>query len=257
MHYGTSLDQLEIVLLDDPEPIIALRGGVDLGLVAIENSLEGSIGYTLDLLREMQNTICGEVVLKVEHFLVSRSELSQIKKVYSHPAALAQCRRFLREKLPGCEIVTTSSTAQGAKLACADPASAAISSRRAAEIYGMRILAASIQDQESFTRFIVVGRSMPAPSGKDKTSLIFVVKDCPGALYRALKPFASRSINLTKIESRPSKRALGEYVFFIDFDGHVSDPRIRAASDDLSRTCKSVKVLGSYPSATSRLPPLI
>ncbi len=255
MLYGSRFDRFDIVLLDDPESILALKGEADLGLVAIENSLEGSIGHTLDLLRETQNTICGEVILRIEHLLVSRSELPQVKRVYSHPAALAQCRRFLRSRLPQCEIVTASSTAQGAKLASCDPASAAVSSRRAAEIYGMRILAESIQDQESFTRFIVVGREMPAPSGEDKTSVIFAVKDCPRALYRALGPFAARSINLTKIESRPSRRALGEYVFFVDFDGHASHPKVRDALGELSIICSSVKVLGSYPSATFPLPP--
>ncbi len=250
LEYGKRFEELEILLMDDPQEIIGLERGADLGVVAIENSLEGSIGLTLDIMREMTSVICDEVVLRISHSLVGRCDLGSVEKVFSHPAAIAQCRRFLKERLPHAELVVASSTAQGAKLASLEPRSAAIASPRAAGIYGLKVLAQDIQDQETYTRFIVVGRSMPGPSGRDKTSLIIVLKDSPGALYRALEPFARRGINLTKIESRPSKRALGEYVFFVDFDGHLADQASQMALAELSRVCVSVKVLGSYPAAT-------
>jgi len=253
--YGKRFRESKILLMDDPEDIIGLARGADLGLLAIENSLEGSIALTLDLMREMKSVICDEVVLRIRHSLVGNSDLRSVVKVFSHPAAIAQCRRFLKRELPHAELVVASSTAQGAKLASAEPRSAAIASVRAARIYGLRAIAEDIQDQETYTRFIVVGKSMPGPSGRDKTSLIIVVKDSSGALYRALEPFARRGINLTKIESRPSKRALGEYVFFTDFDGHVSDPGSEKALAELSRVCVSLKVLGSYPAATFPQPP--
>lgn len=253
--YSERFDNAEIILLRDPEEIISLTGDVDLGLVAIENSLEGSIGHTLDLMREMDTVICDEVILRVRHFLMGNVEISSVKKIFSHPAALAQCRRFLKQEFEDCELIETSSTAQGGRRASEDPESAAIASLRAAKIYGLKVLAEEIQDQDSFTRFIVVGREVPSPTGGDKTSLIFAVKDLPGALYKALAPFASRGLNLTKIESRPSKKALGEYVFFVDFSGHVSEAVSKEALADLSRVCTSIKVLGSYPAATFPEPP--
>lgn len=254
--YSERFDNVEIILLRDPEEIINLSEDVDLGLVAIENSLEGSIGHTLDLMREMDTVICDEVILRVRHFLMGNVEISSVKKIFSHPAALAQCRCFLKQEFEDCELVETSSTAQGARRASEDPESAAIASLRAAKIYGLKVLAEGIQDQDSFTRFIVMGRSVPSPTGGDKTSLIFAVKDLPGALSKALAPFASRGLNLTKIESRPSKKALGEYVFFVDFSGHVSEPVSKEALADLSRVCTSIKVLGSYPAATFPEPPM-
>ncbi len=254
--YGRRFQEvLEIVLLDDPEEILGLADNCDLGLVAIENSLEGSVGHTLDLLKEMRTTLCDELVLRIRHFLMGRGERESIRRIFSHPAALAQCRRFIRANFPDCELVATSSTAQGAKRALDDAESAAVASLRAAAIYGLKVLAKDIQDRESFTRFIVVGGEVHSSTGRDKTSLIFTVKDVPGALYKALTPFAERGLNLTKIESRPSKRALGEYVFFMDLEGHSSDEPVHDALADLSGVCTSVKVLGSYPAATSPRPP--
>jgi chorismate mutase/prephenate dehydratase len=223
----------EVVLLDDPEEILGLGEGADLGLVAIENSLEGSIGHTLDLMREMETSIRDEVVLEIRHFLLGRKG-ARIEKILSHPAALSQCRKFLRENYPDCELVATSSTAQGAMRAAKEAGSVAI----------------AIQDRESYTRFVVVGRGTCEPTGRDKTSLIFLVKDVPGALHRALAPFARRGINLTKIESRPSRRVLGEYVFFVDILGHASVGEVGDALGELNEVCTSLKVLGSYPATT-------
>jgi chorismate mutase/prephenate dehydratase len=239
----------EIILLDDPEQILGLEGGSDLGLVAIENSLEGSIGHTLDLMREMGTSIRDEVVLEIRHFLLGRKG-AKIERIMSHPAALSQCRRFLRENYPDCELVATSSTAQGAMRAATEAGSVGIASSRSAEIYGLEVLTPDIQDRESYTRFVVVGHGISEPTGRDKTSLIFLVKDIPGALHRALAPFAKRGINLTKIESRPSRRVLGEYVFFVDLLGHASVDEVKDALEELNEVCTFLKVLGSYPATT-------
>jgi len=255
LEYAKGIGGAEIILLDDPSEILGLEGGADLGLLAIENSLEGSIGHTLDLTREMKTVIRGELVLRIRHFLLGRGEAKSVRRILSHPAALAQCRRFLRKNFGGCELVETTSTAKGAERASQEPESAAVGSIRAAQIYGLKILARDIQDQESYTRFILVGREPHPATGRDKTSIIFAVKDLPGALHRALSPFAERGINLTKIESRPSKQALGEYVFFVDFEGHISEESTRAALKDLGDVSTWVKVLGSYPAAISPEPP--
>jgi prephenate dehydratase len=250
IRYGEGLDELQIQLRDDPEKILSLDE-VDLGIVAIENSLGGSIGPTLDLLGSTPNVICGEIVLRIRHFLMASSDSSDVERIFSHPAALAQCKRLLKERFGESELVAVSSTAEGARRASKDPSSAAVGSLRAADIYGLRVLARDIQDRESHTRFVVVGRSSPPPTGSDKTSVIFDVKDQPGALHKALTPFARRGLNLTKIESRPSRGGLGQYLFYVDFDGHAADKDVEDALRDLSPLCTSVKVLGSYPAATS------
>lgn len=252
IEYGRTLGEaVEIVFLDKPEDILSLGRDAHYGLVAIENSLEGSIGHTLDLLREMEYPICDEIVLRIRHFLLGRATSRPIRRIYSHPAALGQCRRFIREGLGDAELVATSSTAEGARRALVEAGCAAIGSLRAAEIYGLEVLAGDIQDEDSYTRFIIVGRDPHGPTGCDKTSVIFTVKDIPGALHRALEPFARRKLNLNKIESRPSRRALGEYVFFLDFQGHRSETGSAEALTELADLCTSIKVLGSYPAASA------
>ncbi len=255
IRFAESLGESEIVLLDNPEEIISLPEGVQYGVVAIENSLEGTIGHTLDLVGEMENTICGEVVLAIRHFLIGSPDTRSIGRIFSHPAAFAQCRRFIESNYPDCELVTVSSTAQGAMVSSTEKDSAAIASHRAADIYGLVAFESDIQDEDSFTRFLVIGRDPTQPTGNDKTSLIFTVKDTPGALYQALRPFAERNLNLTKIESRPARKGLGDYVFFLDFQCHASDPRSKGALEELAIACSSIKVLGSYPEATSDGPP--
>jgi len=254
--YAAKIGCCEVVLRDDVEDIVHLRGGVDLGLFAVENSLEGSIGSTLDLLKEMETLIRDELILQIRHFLLSKApSISSVGRVLSHPAALAQCRRFIKDHLSGRQIMSTSSTAEGARLASRDPGCAAIASLRAASIYGLGVLAEDIQDQDSYTRFLVVGREPTSPTGRDKTSLIFAVRDEPGALYKALRPFAERGINLKKIESRPSRRVLGEYMFFVDVEGHTQDSGLSEALQELRDVCTTVKILGSYPMATVPTPP--
>ncbi len=253
--YGRRFQKADTVLFSDPEQIIRLDKGIDFGLVAIENSLEGTIGHTLDLIGEMEFSICDEIVLKIRHFLMTSSGDCPVSRIYSHPAAFAQCRGYLKREYPESGIITVSSTAQGALQASQEKGSAAIASRRAAEIYGLELIDENIQDQDSYTRFIVIGHESPEITGSDKTSIFFSTKDQPGALYAALRPFAERSLNLTKIESRPARKELGDYVFFLDFQGHISEQRCQDALEELSESCVWVKVLGSYPAAPSQLPP--
>jgi prephenate dehydratase len=230
-------------------------GRVRFGVVAVENSYEGSINETYDLLATTSSKVCGEVEVRVRHCLIAKLgvNLSEITTVYSHPQALAQCARYLRaHKL---EAVPTYDTAGSVKLikAMKSRRVAAIASRRAAQLNSMQIVSEGIEDSDvNYTRFLVLGRKTVARSGNDKTSIIFGVEHKPGSLYRALTSLSSRGINLTKIESRPVKRKPWEYNFFVDFQGHMGDKVSRAALRDLRKRSTFVKVLGSYGSAVSR-----
>jgi len=225
---------------------------VPLGIVPVENSLEGSISRVYDLLLESEVKVCGEIELRVSHCLIANpgSRLDLVKKVYSHPQALAQCQRFLKQL--GCELVPTYDTAGSVKMIKEKDITdgAAIASARAAEIYGMEVLVKEIEDNpKNFTRFFVLSKQDSPPSGNDKTSVVFAVKHKPGALYKALKEFATRNINLTKIESRPTKQKPWEYNFYLDFEGHREDKIFREALEKLDKVSLFVKVLGSYPKA--------
>jgi chorismate mutase/prephenate dehydratase len=192
--------------------------------------------------------ICAEIVLEVSHCLLSRSgELSGIQKVYSHPQAMAQCRKWLSENLPGAAQIEVASTALAARLARDDPNAAGIGSELAGQLYELRIVRRKIEDlSENVTRFLVIGRQGPGSSAKDKTSILFSVRDAPGVLFRVLRAFADRGLNLSKIESRPSRRKPWEYIFFIDVDGHAAEPEVAQALTELGASCEFVKVLGSY-----------
>ncbi|MFP4654490.1 MAG: prephenate dehydratase [Methanohalobium sp.] len=229
---------------------------IDFGVVPVENSIEGSVGITLDQLFENEVTITGEIVVPIEHCLLSKGTLSDIKIILSHPQALAQCRNFLKTHFKNTELRTTGSTSHAAKLATEFEEMAAIASRSSAEMYGLNILISSIQDQnENYTRFLVItskdgySNSLLIPSEHlYKTSIIvYLDKNCPGALYEILEEFAKRRINLTKIESRPSKKALGDYLFYIDFEGNIQDEIIKDALNKLKTKVKMLKILGSYP----------
>ncbi len=236
---------------DFEEVLLAVEEGrLDAGVVPVENSLEGAVPLVMDLLRRLQIVITGEVNLPIRHCLVGRGN-GQIKVVLSHPQALAQCRQYLREHYPQAEVRTTGSTSHAAKLAQEFPEMAAIAEAGTAEKYGLSVLARDIQDVENnVTRFVVAGRKMPKATGRDKTSLvIYLQQDRPGALFSILKEFASRKINLTRIESRPSRRGLGDYYFYIDLEGHVSDEKVREALAGIEAEAAMVKVLGSYPRA--------
>jgi prephenate dehydratase len=231
------------------------RGEVDGALLPIENSIEGSIGATLDLLvHEPGPLIRREVLLPVRQHLLARPgmRLADLKRVLSHPQPLGQCSRFLRERLPGVALEPSHSTADAArKVAAGEPDAAAIGSRKAAERFGLVVLAESIQDvDENVTRFVLLAQADEAPTGRDRTSIAFTLdRDRPGGLYEVLGEFARRGINLSKVESRPMKEALGHYVFFIDFERHRLEPEADIALAGVRALVHRMFLLGSYPQA--------
>jgi len=227
------------------------RGLADYGVVPIENSIEGIIGQTLDMFMESPLKISAEMMVPVRLNLMNATgEASDIKGIYSHPQPLAQSRNWLESNMKGVPVFEVSSTTKAAKMAAADKSVAAVASGLAAKLYGLKIIKERIEDNVSnYTRFLVVAKSSPPKSGQDKTSILFSVKDAPGALYRMLRPFAEREINLTKIESRPSRKKPWEYHFFVDMLGHVDDAAVRDAVEELGKGCLFLKVLGSYPAA--------
>ncbi|MCA6072556.1 MAG: prephenate dehydratase [Endomicrobium sp.] len=225
-------------------------GRVDFGVVPVENSNEGSVNVTLDMLVETELKICAEISLKIEQCFLVKDPKAKILRVYSHPHALAQCRDWITKNYPDVEMVSVSSTAEAAKKVAKEDFAAAIASEVAAKIYDLYILQKGIQDsRENFTRFFVIGKILTKPSGKDKTSLVFIVKDKVGSLYEVLGVFNKNNVNLTKIESRPTKKKAWEYMFFVDFKGHVEDKNIATTIESLRRKSIFVKSLGSYPRA--------
>lgn len=226
------------------------RGGAAAAVVPVENSVAGPVDVTLDLLRETDVSIVAEIELPIRHCLAAKGPLKSVKAVSSISMALAQCRRFLERTLPDIRTIPAPSTAEAARRASRSPTIAAIASEEAAQVYGLRILKRNIQDYRSnATRFIALGRERPAPTGRDKTSmLISLARDRPGFLHEVLGVFAARRINLTKVESRPTKRKLGEYVFFLDCEGHADAAPVREALAALRRIAE-FRVLGSYPRA--------
>lgn len=230
-------------------------GGAAYGVVPLENSAEGAVALTADALLETDLQICQEAVLDVSQCLLGRAAgLSAVERVYSHPQALGQCRRWLARNLPGAALVQSLSTAAAAREAQGDERAAAIGSRLLGERYDLPVLQEGIHDQRgNATRFIVVAREDAAPTGSDKTSLVFSVKEGPGALARVLSLFQDAEINLTRIESRPSRQRLWDYVFFVDLDGHRQDPAVAAALDEVRGRCQMVRLLGSYPRAARPL----
>lgn len=227
------------------------RDRADLGVVPVENSTEGAVNVTLDLLMDSDLMIAGEIMLEIRHHLCSRAtDLAGIKTIYSHPQALAQCRQWLEEQVPDVPTVEVASTALAVERAREEASAAAIASEIAARLNDLPILRSRIEDNiHNYTRFLVIGRRPVPPSGRDKTSILFTIKDEVGALHKILAPFARASINLTKIESRPTKRRPWEYVFFVDFEGHRDDPVIQKTLLTMQERCLFIKILGSYPVA--------
>jgi len=221
----------------------------ELGVVPIENSNEGTVGLTLDMLVDSNIKLCGEIYQEIALNLIGKdTDLSGIKKIYSHAQALAQCRLWLDRNMPGVNLMEVESTSEAARRAAENPSSAAIASAKSAEIYGLSIINSRIEDGTSnYTRFIILGKSSAGLTGKDKTSVIISLPDESGSLYYALGAFSKYKINLSKIESRPIKKKAWEYLFFIDFDGHVSQKVVKKTISELVRICLSLKVLGSYP----------
>lgn len=246
-HFGTETTFLPcptIVSVFDETVVAPERQGV----VPVENSIEGGVGVTLSLLPEYPLLqVVGEVEVAVEHCLVSEGTLEQIRTVESHPHALPQCRSWLKRHLPHAAQVAVASTALSAQRARGNPDRAGIASALAARLAGVPVLARGIQDRaHNATRFLVLGHDAVAPTGDDKTSIVFSAPHEKGALMRALSVFARNDINLTRIESRPDPEQLWQYVFFVDFLGHQSDPAARAALDELGRQSPWLRVLGSY-----------
>ena len=248
--FGASVNYTPQVNISDVFDVVT-RGHADYGVVPIENSTEGAVNHTLDVFMDSELQICAQILMKIENHLVAKIPREQIQRVYSHPQVFGQCRNWIRQNLPNAELVEVSTTARAAELAAGEDHAAAITGPMAAEVHGLKILAASIQDLASnTTRFLVIGRTASPPTGDDRTSLMFCVQDKPGALFDALEPFNRLKISMSKIESRPSKRKAWEYFFFVDIDGHVSEEKVQKALEALGEHCTFVKILGTYPKTT-------
>jgi len=222
------------------------------GIVPVENSSEGSISRVYDLFLDYDVRVCGETALRVVHCLIARKgvSLGNIRRVYSHPQALGQCREFLSHL--GCELIPAYDTAGSVKMVAEEGATdaAAVAGARAAELYGMHVVATGIEDSKNnYTRFFILSKKDVPPSGGDKTSVVFSVRHEPGALYSALRVLAERGVNLTKIESRPTRQKPWEYNFYLDFEGHRLDPQFAEALESVRPYCLFLRVLGSYPQA--------
>ncbi|MFA5353684.1 MAG: prephenate dehydratase [Thermodesulfovibrionales bacterium] len=247
-HFGSSAEYLPVksikAVFDSVE-----GGNAAYGIVPIENSNEGAVSYTLDMFIDYDLKIAAEVMLEVSHNLLSKSgDRSKVQKIYSHPQPTGQCRLWLEANMPGVLILEATSTARAAELAAEDETAAAIASELAASRYDLQFIERHIEDNRSnYTRFLVIAKDSPAKSGKDKTSILLSLKDRPGALYDVLLPFKKEKINLTKIESRPSKKRAWEYIFFIDTSGHIDEKKLKKVLDDVEEKCLFFKHLGSYP----------
>jgi chorismate mutase/prephenate dehydratase len=245
--FGASVRYTPQVSIADVFDSVA-RGQADYGVVPIENSTEGAVNHTLDVFMESDLRICAQILLKIENHLVAKVPQDQLRKLYSHPQVFGQCRNWLRHNLPEVDLIEVSSTPRAAELAANDAHAGAIVGRMAAEVYGLNVLAASIQDlPNNTTRFLVIGHNASPPTGDDRTSLMFCVQDKPGALFAALEPFNRLKISMSKIESRPSKRKAWEYFFFVDVNGHASETKLIEALNELEQHCSFVKILGTYP----------
>lgn len=251
-HFGHSVRGLPLTSIDEVFHEVE-AGTADFGVVPIENSTEGTVNNTLDRFIASPLKICGEVELRIHHYLMGKmSALEDIQRVCSHPQALAQCRGWLDEHLADVERIPASSNAEGARRARDERGTAAIAGDTAAEVYGLKILAPQIEDRpDNTTRFFVLGRKLFSPSGDDRTTLLISVAhtDESGALFRLLQPLAKHRVNMTRIESRPSRRRKWDYVFFIDVEGHAEDPNVSKALAVLKRHASLFKLLGSYPRA--------
>ena len=224
------------------------------GVVPVENSIEGAVNHTLDLFLTSELKICAEIYAPIAQDLLSKETSPEdVRIIYSHPQALAQCRAWLRRNMPEAALKECASTSEAAKMAAANPGSAAIGSSLAALVYDLIVLASHIQDvAHNVTRFLVIGRDTMSRTGTDKTSFLFATPHVPGALYRVLAPIAESGINMVKLESRPAKNASWHYLFFVDVEGHMEDPSIKEMFGEMQRTCAFIKCLGSYPQGGGR-----
>lgn len=249
-HFGGAPDLLPLQTIDEVFHAVE-AGGAEYGVVPVENSTEGAIGRTLDLLLSGNVSVCGEVSLRIRHNLMTLSpDLSAIKRIYSHSQSLSQCNDWIAHHAHGIQCLPVSSNAEAARLATEDDQAAAIAGEVAAQRYGLTILFSNIEDDpNNTTRFLVIGQHDAGPSGRDKTSLVCSAPNRPGAVYQLLQPFADQGVSMTKLESRPSRTGLWEYVFYVDVEGHRDEPAVAAGLKALADRAAFVKVLGSYPVA--------
>ena len=253
-HFGHAVDTRPLTTISDVFRDVD-AGNLDYGVVPVENSTEGMVTHTLECFLDSPLVICGEVEMRIHQALMVKSgtDVSAVKTIFSHQQSLAQCRLWLDANCPKATRETVSSNAEAARLVCeSNPTDgiAAVAGERAAETYGLTLLAGSIEDRpDNTTRFLVIGKQTTEPSGRDKTSLIVSVKNEPGALYRLLEPFEQHGIDMTRLESRPSHSGIWSYRFFIDFKGHVDDAPIQNFLDDVRTQSAELKRLGSYPRA--------
>jgi chorismate mutase / prephenate dehydratase len=246
--FGGSADYVSVNSIKDVFDEVE-RGRMRFGVVPIENSTEGVVNHTLDLFVDSPLLIYGEVMLEISHHFLSKNEkLEEIKTVYSHPHAIAQCRNWLETNLPTVNLAEEPSTARAAERCVNDPTAGAIASELAAQLYGLHVLRSRIEDSiHNYTRFLILSQRGSERTGHDKTSIIVSAKDRVGALYDLIRPFSSHGINMTKIESRPTRRKVWEYLFFMDLEGHQDDDRVKKALEEVKYRCLFMKVLGSYP----------
>lgn len=251
-HFGHSVRALPFGTIDEVFQEVE-NGAADFGVVPIENSTEGTVNNTLDMFLTSPLKIGGEIELRIEQHLIGRmASLESIERICAHEQALAQCRGWLREYLPHVELIGVSSNAAGARRARDEGGTAAIGGDAAAEVYDLKILVNNIEDRaDNATRFLVIGRELLTPSGKDKTTILVSASHTEGAgvLHELLQPLATHGVNLTFIESRPSRRKNWEYVFFIDVDGHAQETPLADALEELEKRCTLFRVVGAYPAA--------
>jgi len=245
--FGSSVEYVSFSSISDV--FIAVdKKHVDYGVIPIENSTEGAVNHSLDMFVDTEIKICSEIRFDICHNLMSGSKLKDITKIYSKAEVFGQCRMWLEANLPRIPLIETTSTTVAAKKASSEDRAAAIASKLASTIYGLPIIEESIEDSsQNMTRFLVIGRTIPEPTGSDKTSVMVSIKDKIGALYDLLQPIKKNDLNMTKIESRPSKKKAWDYYFFIDIDGHIKDENVKKTLAEMEDSVKFLKVLGSYP----------
>lgn len=246
--FGSSVEYLSCDSIPDVFREVE-KGAADYGVVPIENSTEGAVNHTLDVFVDSPLMICSEVYYPIRHGLLSkRTNLKSVKTIYSNPQVFGQCRGWIEKNLPWAKLHDAASTAKAAEISARHSDSACIASELAAKKYRLKVIARSIEDSATnVTRFLVIGKQRSKVSGADKTSIMFSVKDRPGVLHDMLSSFKNSGINLSKIESRPSKKELWKYYFFVDMDGHRENPKVQRSLKDLEKRCYFLKVLGSYP----------
>jgi len=247
-YFGNSIQMVPENTIQDVFEAVE-REKADYGVVPIENSTEGPVSQTLGMFIKSEVKICGEIMTKISHDLLSQSGRSEnVQKIYSHPQALGQCREWLKKNFPHVQLEEAGSTAKAAQMAMEDLKTAAIASSLAAHLYGLKVIASQIEDNlNNYTRFLILGQQDSERTGRDKTSILFSISHAPGTLFRILQIFYEKGINLTKIESRPTKGKPWEYIFFIDFEGHATDSHVAEALDRVREQVFSIRILGSYP----------